>query len=169
MKDIFIDNNIASRFATAKDPEYKKIIKWLLKFDKSISLENNAHLVLSNKILKEYYDSSRNARSATSIIAIIDIMTKDGRNRKSPKENYNFYSNNEIKEFRNTYFTNNIKKRFTNQFRNERNRDLDHLPIILMSDRKKALIIDNEFRNLVNEFPGFNAVAENRPREEFYS
>lgn len=28
-KDIFIDNNIASKFSNPLDPEYKKLIKWL--------------------------------------------------------------------------------------------------------------------------------------------
>ena len=147
MKDIFIDNNIASRFAAPADPEYKSLIKWLISFDKSILKEKNAHLVLSLKIQKEYLESSSLAKSKTSIAAVVNKLTKQGR--------INFFTNTEIKEFQNTHFTNKIKKRFKNQFRNERNRDLDHLPIILMSDRKKALIIDAEFRNLVNEFPRF--------------
>jgi len=49
-KDIFIDNNVAKNFSNPADPEYKKLIKWLVKFDKSIDIEENAHLVLSQKI-----------------------------------------------------------------------------------------------------------------------
>ncbi len=33
-KDIFIDNNVAKNFASAKDVEYLKLIFWLLQYSK---------------------------------------------------------------------------------------------------------------------------------------
>ena len=35
LKDLFIDNNVAKNFANPLDPEYKKLIQWLMTFDKS--------------------------------------------------------------------------------------------------------------------------------------
>lgn len=47
-KDIFIDNNITKNFANPLDPEYKKLIKWLMAFDEQDKAKN-AYLVISNK------------------------------------------------------------------------------------------------------------------------
>ncbi|MDY6785065.1 MAG: hypothetical protein SW833_21400 [Cyanobacteriota bacterium] len=71
-KDIFIDNNIAKNFANPLDPEYKKLIKWLL-------TQNDAYLVVSVKLLQEYKSTCANATSPTSIPLIIDRLTRDGR------------------------------------------------------------------------------------------
>jgi hypothetical protein len=35
MKDIFIDNSIAKNFANPLDPEYKKLVAWLMRYDQS--------------------------------------------------------------------------------------------------------------------------------------
>ena len=40
MKDIFIDNNVASRFKNPADEEYKKLLNWITE---------KGHLVLSQK------------------------------------------------------------------------------------------------------------------------
>lgn len=53
-KDIFIDNNITKNFCNPLDPEYKKLIKWLMAFDEQDKAKN-AYLVISNKLLAEYY------------------------------------------------------------------------------------------------------------------
>lgn len=160
-KDIFIDNNVAKNFSNPADPEYKKLIKWLVKFDKSIDIEENAHLVLSKKIMSEYEGGSRGAKSNSNIIVIVNTLTKQGRINKFAKE--------EIEKFQNKYFTKQIIKKFQNfRLDNKNNKDRNHLPIIMMSDRKKALIIDDRFYNAVNNFPKFNAQAEKKPQEEFY-
>ena len=160
-KDIFIDNNIAKNFANPADPEYKKLIKWLLKFDKNIDFEQNAQLVLSQKIINEYFESSGGAKSVSNIVVIVNILTKQGR--------INEFTSKEIKDFQKKYYTAQIIKRFKNfRLDNQNNKDRNHLPIILMSDRKKALIIDDKFYKTVNDFPKFNAQAEKKPREEFY-
>lgn len=51
-KDIFIDNNIACRFANPMDPEMKKLINWIMKNEEGS--EDNAILVVSDKLLHEY-------------------------------------------------------------------------------------------------------------------
>ena len=46
-KDIFIDNNIACRFANPMDPEMKKLIDWLMKNVEGS--DKNAIMVVSPK------------------------------------------------------------------------------------------------------------------------
>jgi hypothetical protein len=77
MKDIFIDNNVASRFSNPLDPEYLILINWLKRFNKD-DIRNCAHLVVSKKLLHEYYASARYAKSNTSIPMIIDQLTREG-------------------------------------------------------------------------------------------
>ena len=45
LKDIFIDSNVAKNFANPLDPEYKKLVNWLMNFDED-NQTNNAHLVV---------------------------------------------------------------------------------------------------------------------------
>lgn len=156
-KDIFIDTNIAKNFSNPKDIEYKKLIAWLIKFDENIPKNENAHLVVSDKILQEYGDSSRGAKSTTTIANIINRMWKQGRRIK--------FNNKQINDFQNKYFTKTVTRTFNLHIGNK---DREHVPIILMSDRKLALIIDTQFRNTINNFPRFNAKAESKPYEEFY-
>lgn len=156
-KDIFIDNNIAKNFANPVDNEYKKLIAWLLSFDKSKPENENAHLVLSRKILNEYIESSSGAKSNSNITVIVNILIKQGR--------INEFSNMKIREFQNKYFTKVIEKEYK---LHDSNRDRNHIPVVLMSDRKKALTIDKEFTYTLLNFPKFNAQVESKPKEEFY-
>ena len=89
-KDIFIDNNIAKNFSDPKDIEYKKLINWLKSFDINIPKNENAHLVVSNRILQEYGDSSRGAKSTSTIANIIKIMWKQGRRIKFSNQEKSF-------------------------------------------------------------------------------
>lgn len=93
-KDIFIDNNIACRFANPMDPEMKKLISWIMKNEEGS--DDNAILVVSDKLLHEYMASSQGAYCSTSIPMIVNQLTKEGRLMK--------ISNAEIKEFQRTYF-----------------------------------------------------------------
>ena len=77
-KDIFIDNNIASKyFSTPTDEEYKKLIEWLATYSKDE--QNDAYLVVSPYLIREYNESNRNARSETNILNILIELTKQGR------------------------------------------------------------------------------------------
>lgn len=151
-KDIFIDNNIASRFKNPADPEYIKLRDWLIRFEKinEGQEDRNAYLVVSNKLLTEYNRSNQNVKDGQNIIAIIGMLQKQGR--------LVFVQNSEINNFRTTYFTKKIEKKLTcNQ------EDWDHIPVVLLSDRKFALSIDDAFvKDLIN-FPGFKVTAHKRP------
>lgn len=149
MKDIFIDNNVASRFSNPLDPEYLKLIQWLKRYDEN-DVENCAFLIVSNKLLKEYYSSSMYATSPTSIPIIIDQLTRDGRLRK--------FSNLNIIDFKKRIFSKKIVRRLRcNQ------KDRDHIPIVLQSERKFAITIDDNFIYDLLNFPGYHVTAVKRP------
>jgi hypothetical protein len=149
VKDIFIDNNIAKNFANPLDPEYKKLIEWLIKFDDD-NLPNNAHLMVSQKLLVEYISSAGAAYSATNITVIINKLTREGRLVK--------IDSRVIKDFQRRYFTRKVVRKLKCN-----RKDRDHIPVVLLSYRKYALSFDHNFsRDLVN-FPGFVVRVESRP------
>ena len=147
-KDIFIDNNIACRFANPMDPEMKKLINWIMKNEEGS--DDNAILVVSDKLLHEYMASSQGAYGSTSIPMIVSKLTKEGRLLK--------ISNAEIKEFQRTYFKKKVEKALrSNQ------EDRNHIPVVLLSDRKFALTNDEKFTHDLAHFPGFQVLVCSRP------
>ena len=152
LKDIFIDNGIAKNFSNPLDPSYKRLVTWLMKYDRNKAKGDNAHLVWSNKLLREYYATAANARSNTNIVAIVAKLTGEGRFIK--------ISNKQIKEFKRKHF----KKHLVIRFRCNTG-DRDHIPTILLSDRKYALIRDHDFIHDIINFPGFLARAAARPED----
>jgi hypothetical protein len=157
-KDIFIDNNIASKFSNPQDEEYKTLTRWLLKFDQedSENKDNYAHLVVSNKLIGEYIRSNQDANSNTNIMAIINKLTKEDRLLR--------VSNDEIRQFKKSHYTKaRIKKLRCN------NEDREHIPVVLLSDRKYALSIDDNFLHDLLNFPGFAVRAAKRPEQLPYS
>lgn len=157
-KDIFIDNNIASRFKNPADPEYIKLRDWLLLYReiKENEADNNAHLVVSNKLLNEYSRSNQNIKDGQNIILIIARLQRQGRLIK--------IDNQAIKEFQQEYFTKKTLKRLSC---NEEDRE--HIPVVLLSHRKYALSIDDAFVNDLLNFPRFNATVAKRPEELPYN
>ncbi len=161
MKDIFIDTNIAKNFSNPMDQEYIKLIEWLQNYDEvavneeSIEKGEFAHLVVSKKLLVEYYSSARNASSNTSIPIIIDQLTRQGR--------LNSLSNQQIKHFKAIHFNKAIEKKFQS---NEK--DQNHIPIILMSNRKMALTLDQNFKKDLENFSGYTVKVEKRPQDLNY-
>ena len=153
-RDIFIDNNIASKFSNPADPEYKELIKWLMESHDIPEGQDDdrAYLVVSKKLMGEYYRSCRDAAGATSIPMIIDKLTREGR--------LELYSNQEIKEFKSKHFTKTVEKKLT-----VNSEDREHLPIVLMSDRKFALTYDAPFIYDLTHFPGFTVIARKRPED----
>ncbi len=154
MKDIFIDTNIASRFSNPLDLEYKKLVKWLTNYVENST--TNAYLVVSNKLLNEYYRSSQNACSATSIPTIINQLTREGRLIK--------ISNRAITEFQKQFFTKKVISKLTCN-----SQDREHIPVVLLSNRKYVLAIDNNFLYDLVNFPGFVVTAAKRPQNLPYS
>lgn len=157
-KDIFIDNNIASKFSNPQDAEYIKLTKWLMDYDESDkeNIESYAHLVLSKKLIMEYGRSCQHATSASSIPIIIAMLQRQGR--------YNMITNEEIKQFKNQYFSKAVIKKLKCN-----SPDRDHIPTVMLSDRKYALSYDKNFCNDIVNFPGFNATVAVRPEDLPYS
>jgi hypothetical protein len=153
IKDIFIDNNVAKNFTNPVNPEYLKLINWLKKYDKPpIDKPDhiNAHLVFSKKIAHEYYASAQHAYTDTCMPVIIDQLTREGRLVK--------ISNEQIKNFHTEYFKPKIIKRLKSN-----KKDWDHIPAVLLSNRKYALAIDDNFCNDLVNFPGFKTKVAKRP------
>lgn len=152
-KDIFIDTNIASRFTNPMDTEYIKLIKWLLKYDKNS--DNNAYLVVSKKLLAEYNRSAMNSHTDTCIGVIINALLSQGR--------LTIITNDQIKEFQRVYFTKKVEKHLRSN-----NEDRQHIPVVLLSERKFALAIDDNFVYDLTHFSGFITRVEKRPERLQY-
>ncbi|MHC4113368.1 MAG: hypothetical protein ACYSUY_20030 [Planctomycetota bacterium] len=152
-KDIFIDTDVINKFANPLDKNYKKLFKWLLDYDEN-NKNDNAYLAVSNKLRGEYSRSLRNSFSySNNFSIIIDVFTKKGR--------FNSISNKKIKNFKQKYFN---KKRIVRKLISSKN-DRDHIPVVMLSDRKYALSLDGKFRRDINNFPGFSATAVKRPQD----
>lgn len=155
MKDIFIDNNIAKNFTNPLDPEYKKLIAWLLKEDK-VNPVQNAILIVSQKLLNEYYASAQNAHTDTCIPVIIDTLTRQGRRI--------FVTNEEIKVFHQNHFSKKVRRKLRSN-----HEDRNHIPLVLLSQRKYALALDDNFIFDLVHFPGFVVTVSKRPEQLPYS
>jgi hypothetical protein len=157
-KDIFIDNNIASKFSNPQDKEYIKLTKWLLTFDAS-NIENKddyAHLVVSKKLLVEHIRSNQNAQGSASIPMIIAQLQKEGR--------LIIIKNDEIKNFKRAYYTKTVTKHLKSN-----HEDREHIPLVLLSDRKFALSNDVNFIHDLKNCKGFTVTIESRPEKLPYA
>lgn len=151
-KDLFIDNNIAKNFSNPQDKEYIKLTEWLREFD-SADIENKdnyAHLVVSKKLLVEYYRTSMGAVSDTAIPAIIDKLTREDR--------LIIISNQQISNFKLAYYSRRIERSLRSN-----NEDREHIPLVFLSDRKFALSYDDNFIYDLEHFAGFVVRVEKRP------
>ena len=158
-KDIFIDNNIAKNFTNPMDPEYVKLIKWLMASKDVPEGKDdhiNAHIVVSQKLLNEYNRSAMNASSATCIHVIIEFLQRNKRLIR--------ISNDAIKEFRNEHFTKAVERKLASN-----NEDRDHIPVVLLSHRQYALSIDDNFIKDLKGFPKFNVTVAKRPQDIAYA
>mgnify|MGYP002624266487 CR=1 FL=1 len=154
--DIFIDNNIASKFANPADPEYKELIRWLM--DNHYvqgTKDDRAYLVVSKKLMAEYSRSCRDSIGNTSIPMIVDQLTRDGR--------LELITNQRIKDFKSLFFTKSVEKRLRSNIE-----DRDHIPVVLLSDRKFALTYDKDFTYDLENFPGFSVIVKSRPGDIQY-
>jgi hypothetical protein len=149
-KDIFIDNNIAKNFSNPLDPEYKSLVNWLQTNHKDE--EQKAYLVVSQKLITEYSRSSSHAHSATNMPTIINILLREGRLVK--------ISNDKIRDFQHQYFTKAVKRRLRSNAE-----DKEHIPVVLLSERKYALTIDKNLTHDLLDFPKFRATVKARPEE----
>ena len=100
-KDIFIDNNIASRyFSNPVDAEHSKLVDWLRTFNEDE--ETDAYLLISPYLMREYHESNRNATSTTNIVQIISDLTKQERLVNFTKK--------EIEAFQNQHYSKKVMK-----------------------------------------------------------
>ena len=152
MKDIFIDNNVAKDFATPVEDNYKKLIKWILTYNKN---ENDAYLVVSTKLINEYYSSSQNCLKSTAISNIVVKLTREGR--------INSFKNKDIKDFMKKEFQKKITKKLLSN-----TEDRWHIPIVLLSERKIALTIDGNFKHDLENFPKYNVIVSDCPSKIDY-
>jgi hypothetical protein len=155
IKDIFIDNNITKNFINPMDEEYKKLIQWL-NTDNRNNHQENAHLVISKKLLGEYFATASHSESPNNIAAIIDRMTREGRIVS--------ISPNQIKTFKRKYYSKRILRLLKCNAK-----DRDHIPAVLLSYRKMALSLDINFLNDLFIFSGFSVIAGRRPQDIPYN
>lgn len=154
MKDIFIDNDVTTKhFSNPIDEDYKKLIDWLRTFNNDV--ENDAHLILSSFLHREYIESNRNPNSQTNIVAIINEMVINDRIKR--------ISNQEIKTFQTKYYAKKVLKNLTSNAK-----DRNHIPAVLLSNRKIALSEDKRFLNDLLQFSGFNPMVASRPENLNY-
>lgn len=151
MKDIFIDNNIAKNFANPLDPEYKKLVEWLRKYDESAK-SRNAILVICNKLLAEYGRTSSGSVSPTNIWVIVDKLLRENRLNK--------IRNFMIVEFKRAHFKRGIVRRFRCN-----SDDRDYIAVVLLSYRKYAITRDFNFKHDLENFPGFTVRVGMKPQE----
>ncbi len=153
-KDLFIDNNIAKNFSNPQDEEYIKLTKWLINFDSSDieNKDNYAHLVVSQKLLVEYLRTSMSATSDTAIPIIIEKMQREGR--------LILISNQQIKDFKSNHYSRRVERNLRSN-----NEDREHIPLVLLSDRKFALSYDDNFIYDLENFAGFTVRVEKRPED----
>lgn len=153
-KDIFIDNNIATRFSNPQDKEYIKLTKWLMDFDPNDkdNIDEYAHLVVSQKLLVEYCRSAYNCANDSSIPSIIDKLTRENRLVKITKQ--------QITDFKATNFKSAVIKKLKSNAE-----DQDLIPVVLLSDRKFALTYDKNFTDDLENFPGYKATVKKRPED----
>jgi len=153
-KDLFIDNNIAKNFSNPQDEEYIKLTKWLINFDSSDigNKDNYAHLVVSQKLLVEYLRTSMGATSDTAIPIIIEKMQREGR--------LILISNQQIKDFKSAHYSSRVERNLRSN-----NEDREHIPLVLLSDRKFALSYDDNFIYDLENFAGFTVRVEKRPED----
>ena len=151
-KDLFIDNNIASKFSNPQDKEYIKLTEWLLDFNSNDSgnKDNYAHLIVSKKLLAEYFRSAQSAKGNTSIPIIVNKLLSEGR--------LIIITNQQIKDFKNQFYSKAVERKLRSN-----NEDREHIPLVLLSDRKYALSYDENFIYDIKNFSGFIVKVEKRP------
>jgi hypothetical protein len=114
--------------------------------------DSTAYLVVSKKLLVEYFGSTSHSPSLTNITIIIDKLQREGR--------LCTISNEQIKEFKRQYFTNKIRKKFTCN-----KEDQEHIPVVLLSDRKYVLTLDQKFTCDLLNFSGFKVIVCDKPQD----
>lgn len=83
-------------------------------------------------------------------LEFMDKLTREGRLVN--------VSNEVIKKFKNKYFTKAVEKKLRSN-----NEDRNHIPVVLLSERKYALTKDKNFTYDLENFPGFKVLVSSHP------
>ncbi len=67
------------------------------------------------------------------------------------------------KKFKSEYFSKKIERKLQSN-----NEDREHIPVVLLSNRKYALCLDNKFIADLKSFPGFTVTVEKRSEKLNY-
>ena len=140
LKDIFVDTNLAKNFCNPIDPELREFIRWLF---------FQGALVVTNKIIVEYNDSCRDAKSRSSILVIIAHQTRINRLLK--------ITNAQLKAV--TFTKRELRVIRCNA------KDHEHLKAVMLSRRKMALTEDNNFAYDVQNLTRIRGFAARHPQD----
>ena len=153
-KDIFIDTNIACNFANPMDQNYKDLITWLNDNHEILQgqMDDRAYLVVSKKLLQEYCASFR----GSSLVNAMPVLVA----RLQQSKRLVVITNQQIADFKNAHF----KKSIVNRMQSN-SEDREHIPVVLLSERKFALTNDGKLAHDLNLFPGFSVTCSNRPEK----
>jgi hypothetical protein len=143
IKDIFIDAQIANKFASTTDKSFKELIDWLLSNNEEDRTQN-AYLIVSNYLRKEYLGGNQNTQNQFSISNIYaKLMAQDRIITKTNKE---------IDEFMKKWFSKSIWGCGMNCKKGGSD-DPKHIALILLSERRIAIIDDHDFITDLINFP----------------
>jgi hypothetical protein len=160
-KDIFIDANIASKFANTTDEKLLELINWL------IEKKNESYLMMSDYLRIDMFKGNAHCPKEFSICNVIYKLQRD--------ERLNFKDKNQIKEFQTKNFSGKIWKKLsckTNK-KGDPSNDPHHIALIFLSDRRFAITEDNNLLNDLLTFPmkgiqGKNITAVKKPQDVNY-
>ena len=135
MKDIFIDADVACKIHKPLDG-YSDFVQWLL-YNGS-NKDNNAYLVVSHKIIQDWFGRpGSSSATKNSIAAIYEQLNREDR--------LNRISNDDLKEFCKIHFKQKVWDSLT--CKRKDSNDPYHFMAIHLSDRKMALIEDGRLKH----------------------
>jgi len=160
-KDIFIDADVANKFASTKDEHLLELINWLLES------KNQSFLMMSDYLRNDCFKGNNHCSKEFSICTIYFQLQKDDRlNVKTKKE---------IKLFQQKFFNKKVwdKLKCTTNKKGDKSNDPEHIALILLSDRRIALTEDENLLNGILDFPmkgigGIKATVAKKPQELNY-
>lgn len=139
MDDIFVDDCVAVKLENPLDPRLSGFVKWL---------STVGVLVTSKKILSEYH-RSLSVGGPSNFITILNKLQIDGRIRH--------FSNGDLKAFP-------ISNRIARKLRSNK-ADWWHIRVVMLSDKRRALSFDINFKYDLTHFPGCSAKAGSYPED----
>lgn len=152
-KDVFVDVQIANRFAGANDTSYKQLIQHLLAGDKNNP--ESCVLILSTKLINKYFAGSMVGKEGVSPTSIRYILAYCIHN-----ELFNSIGDDVVNGFYKKQFLTKGKKRMKkskNGYNVKVNEEDKYLfPLVFFSKRKKAIIRDKNFRDAVLNWSPFS-------------